>query len=71
MSPAALDLGATAVTQALLVRESSAVVVPQLSVLQVDGMAPTKVEAKGHAWKDRLDAEVSTTASFRDSDMEG
>ena len=67
LSFAALDLGAMAVTHACLVRESSATVMPQLSVLQGEGMVPTKVEAKGQTWKDGSDAETSTTASFEDS----
>ena len=67
MSFAALDLGAMAVTQALLVRESSTVVKPQLSVLQGNGMVPAKVETKGQTWKDRLEAEMSTAVSLRDS----
>ena len=52
LSLPALDLGATAVTQALFVRESSTVVMPQLSVLHGNGTVPTNAVAKGHTWKE-------------------
>ena len=66
-SSEALDLRAMAVTQAHLVGESSAVVMPQLSVLQGNEMVPAKAEAKGQTWKDELDADMSTAVSFKDS----
>ena len=56
-----------AVTHARFVRELLAVMTPQLSVLQGNGMVPAKVETKGQTWKDRLEAEMSTAVSLRDS----